>query len=236
ALRAFHAEAPPVCTPSPKRPRRFTPPGPKNATRTCVPCCISPPASSASRPACGPSRWWPKSATRRTGLPVCSVARASAWSSNAWASAGSEPSTGSSAPTRSTREKKTPRLADRTGRVPPGLGAGLPGRDVVDPSGATRTVRLGRGRAPAAAAQRARRREGGLGLLRAVAGRHWHDAAAVRRGAAGQPGDRGLPGLAVPAVRAGGQEGVRAGLGQRLLARQQAGKALDRGAQPEGEA
>ena len=42
-------------------------------------------------------------------------------------------------------QKKTARPADRAGRVPPGLGAGLPGRDVVDPPGPTQRVCLDRG-------------------------------------------------------------------------------------------
>src|SRR5262249_54139791 len=132
--------------------------------------------------------------------------------------------------------KKSPRPPDRAGGAGARLGAGFCGRDVVDAAGAARRPRLVRRRATAAAAQRARRGQGGAGLLRPVAGGHRGDALALRPGAAGQPGDGGLPGLAVRAVRGGGEEGLRAGLGQRLLARQPAGAALDRGAQPAGEA
>ena len=40
--------------------------------------------------------------------------------------------------------KKSPRRADRAGRGPARLGPGLPGRDLVDPPGPARPVRLGR--------------------------------------------------------------------------------------------
>ena len=123
--------------------------------------------------------------------------------------------------------KKSPRPADPAGGGAPGLGAGLPGRDVVEPAGLAGDARLGR-REPPAAAGRAGGAEGrpgpeGAVVLRAVAGGHGPDAAAVRVGPAGQPGDRGLPGLGLRAVGGGGEEGVAAGVGQRGLARQQAG-------------
>lgn len=40
--------------------------------------------------------------------------------------------------------KKSPRPADPIGRVAPGVGAGLPGRDVVEPAGDSGDARLGR--------------------------------------------------------------------------------------------
>ena len=65
------------------------------------------------------------------------------------------------------------------------------------------------------------------GLLRADTGA---DDAAVRVGPPGQPSDRGLPGVGVRAVGGGGEEGVAAGVGQRRVARQQAGAGVDQGA------
>src|SRR5262249_3376546 len=99
--------------------------------------------------------------------------------------------------------KKSPRPPDRAGGAGARLGAGFCGRDVVDAAGAARRPRLVRRRATAAAAQRARRGQGGAGLLRPVAGGHRGDALALRPGAAGQPGDGGPPGLAVRAGRGG---------------------------------
>ena len=92
-----------------------------------------------------------------------------------WASAGGGPSSGSPAPTRSTHEKKCARPPDPPGRDPPDLGAGLPGRGLVEPAGPAQPPRLGRGGRPAAAG-RAGGRQGrpgpqGAGLLRPAAAR-----------------------------------------------------------------
>ena len=70
-------------------------------------------------------------------------------------------------------EKKAPRPPDPPGRAPPGLGARLPGRGLVEPAGPAGAARLGRRRAAAAGTSRPptrRPRPEGAGLLRAAAG------------------------------------------------------------------
>src|SRR5262249_877688 len=173
------------------------PPGPRNATTTCAPCCTSPPVPSASRPACGRCRWPPRSATRRAGRRGGSAAKLFVWSSSGWASAGSAPSTGWPPRAPPSAEKKTRGRGERAGGAGGGLGGGLPGRDLVDAPGPAQRVCLGGGATAAVVAQRARRWQGGAGLLRFAACRYRGDAVALRRGATGQPGDRGLLGLAV---------------------------------------
>src|SRR5262252_9198667 len=49
-----------------------------------------------------------------------------------WAAGGSGPSSGSPAPTRHTRVKKSAGPTDPAGGGAPGVGAGLPGRDLVE--------------------------------------------------------------------------------------------------------
>src|SRR5262249_21120134 len=81
--------------------------------------------------------------------------------------------------------KKIARPADPAGGAPPGLGAGLPGRDLVVAAGAAGAARLGgRWAAAPGGADRGQGRPGpqGAGLLRAVAGGHGPDAGALRGG------------------------------------------------------
>ena len=74
----------------------------------------------------------------------------------------------------------------------------------------------------------------GAVVRRPVARGHGRDDAAVRVGSPGQPGDRGRPGVGLRAAGRGGEEGVVTGVGQRGLARRQAGAGLDQGPQPDG--
>src|SRR5207248_4392130 len=97
-------------------------------------------------------------------------------------SAGGGPSTGSPAPTRPTREQKSPRPPDPADRVAPRVGAGLPGRDLVESPGPTDAARLDRG--GTAALDRVGHRPHrsgteGFVLLRPAAGRQRTNAVAV---------------------------------------------------------
>src|SRR5690349_11516819 len=133
--------------------------------------------------------------------------------------------------------KKSPRPADPAGREPAGLGARLRRRGLVPAPGAAGAARLDGGRAPAPRPARRRpHRPQGLGVLRPVAAGARADAAALRRRAAGQPGDLRLPRLGRRAPRGRRRSGPGAGLGQRLLAHQPRGAGLDPGAQSRGQA
>jgi hypothetical protein len=97
---------------------------------------------------------------------------------------------------------------------------------VVESAGLGDSARLdGWGRAVAFAgagcAQGGHRSESVVVLWTVSCGHGW-EAAAVRDGSSDLFGDRGLPGLAVHAPEVRGEEGVAAGVGQRVLACQQA--------------
>src|SRR5690349_19319012 len=153
--------------------------------------------------------------------------------------AGSAPSAGSPAPIPPTSVKKPPRPPDPAGREPAGLGARLRRRGLVLAPGAAGAARLDGGRAPAPRPARRRPhrpRAEGAGMLRPVAARARADAAALRRRAAGQPGDLRLPRLGRRAARGRRRSGSGADLGQRLLAHQSRGAGLDQDAQSRGQA
>jgi hypothetical protein len=117
----------------------------------------------------------------------------------------------------------------------------------VEPPGAAGPARLGPG-GPAPAAGRAdgrqrRPRPQGAGVLRAAGApgprrRRLGRAglAALRRRPAGQRPHHRVPGLVLRPTAAARGAGAAAGLGQRLLARQQGGARLDPGPQPPGQA
>ena len=122
----------------------------------------------------------------------------------------------------------------------PGLGGRVPGRVLVDPAGPARPVRLGRRRPAPAGRERpgpqgraGRRRLACYGVLRADTG------GMLLRFCEGRPVSATTEeflGWVCGKLAARGEEGVRPGVGQRRVARQQAGPAVDRAAQPAGAA